>query len=272
MRLLKRILLILLIVLLAVVVFAAVALAMDARATRGRVDAITNTAIPNPNGPEVRAHVARPEGEGPFPTVIMIHEFWGLNEEIVEKADALSEFGYVVVAPDTYRGQSTAQVPRAIWLTLTTQQGRVDADLDAVFDWLESQPEVDPERIVVQGFCYGGGKALRYSLHNPDVAATAVFYGSLIDDPETLAALPGPVLGTFGELDTNPSPAEVAAFERALEEAQIPNRVQIFPGVGHAFVGSMEEIEAGGMAQAAWNEFIYWLNLVVGGRMELETE
>lgn len=268
MRILKRILLVLLILALAVVLFAAVALAMDARATRGDLDPLINTTIDNPNGPEVRAYVARPEGDGPFPAVIMIHEFWGVREEMLGKADALADLGYVAVVPDTYRGSVTDWVPRAIWLALSTRQGRVNTDLDAVFAWVEAQPDTDPERIVVQGFCYGGGKALRYSLHNPDVAATAVFYGDLIDDPQTLAALPGPVLGIFGDLDSNPAPAEVARFEAALEEAQIPNQIQSFPGVGHAFVGSIEEINAGGMPQAAWNEFVYWLNLVVGGRME----
>ena len=169
--------------------------AVDALVGGGRVAALTNTAIPNAAGQSVAAYVARPPGEGPFPAVIMLHEFWGLKEEIAGKADALAEQGYVVVAPDMYRGQTTDWLLRAIYLDLTVPEAQALGDLDPVFDWLQEQPNVDPDRIVVMGFCYGGGKALQYSLRNPELAATGVFYGSLERDPAVLGQLPGPVLG-----------------------------------------------------------------------------
>lgn len=79
-----------------------------------RLDAIINTRIKNPNDPEVRAYVARPKQAGQYPAVIMIHEFWGLNADIIGKAEALAQEGYVVVAPDVFRGSTSGQVPRAI--------------------------------------------------------------------------------------------------------------------------------------------------------------
>ena len=172
----------------------------------GRMDNVTNTAIPGSDGnPEVRAYVAKPAGTGPFPTVIMIHEFFGLNESITSRADLLAEEGYLVIAPDTFRGSTTSLIPRAIYQVISTKPENINQDLDSVFAWLEAQPEVDSQRIAILGFCYGGRASLGYSLHNDDVAATIVFYGSPETNPEILAALPGPVLGIFG-VRTSPYP------------------------------------------------------------------
>ena len=70
--------------------------------------------------------------------VIMIHEFFGLNESIIGKAKALSEEGYLVVAPDTFRGSTAAWIPRAIFQVITNKPERANRDLDAVFAWIES--------------------------------------------------------------------------------------------------------------------------------------
>jgi carboxymethylenebutenolidase len=188
----------------------------------------------------------------------MIHEFWGLREDIAGKADALAEEGYVVVAPDTFRGVSVSWVPAAIWNVVSTPPDRVDADLRAVVDALAVDPAVDPDRIVVMGFCYGGGAALRYSLSDPRLAGTGVFYGTLVTDADRLAALPGSVLGIFGADDVSIPVAEAEAFEEALATAGVPHDVRIYEGVGHAFVGGMDEIRAGGAAGAAWETFLAW--------------
>ncbi|MEX1020338.1 MAG: dienelactone hydrolase family protein [Litorilinea sp.] len=262
---------------------------IDALVGRSRIDALTNTTIPGmilpsasdtgssasgttaaeateqptaEQAPPVAAHVARPMHETSTlrPAVIMIHEFWGLQSSIVGKADALAEEGYIVVAPDTYRGAVTGWLPRAIYLSATTPTERVNADLDSVFAWLAAQPGVDATRIMVMGFCYGGGKALRYSLHNDHLAATGVFYGSLIADPAQLAALPGPVLGIFGAEDQSPTPAQVAEFEMGLEAAQIPHQITVYPEVGHAFLTTIEAIRQGGTQGAAWQEFLDFLD------------
>lgn len=264
MKLLKRILLGLLVFLVAVVVLLAGSVVVDALVGGGRVASLTTTAISQAGGEAVAAYVARPEGPGPFPAVIMLHEFWGLKPEIIGKADALAAEGYVVVAPDMYRGQTTGWLHRAIHLALTIPETQVLGDLDLVFAWLQQQPEVDLERIVVMGFCYGGGKALQYSLINPGLAATAVFYGALESDPAILRRLPGPVLGIFGAEDQAPSPDEVAHFQAGLGAAGIDHEITIYEGVGHAFVTSIEAIRLGGTQAEAWAQFLTWLEKVAG--------
>lgn len=226
-----------------------------------RLAAVTNTTIPaSGGGLDVRAFVAVPPGEGPYPAVIMIHEFYGLNQSIVGKAQGLAEEGYVVVAPDTFRGSTTAWIPRAIFQVVTTPPERVNRDLDSVFAWLAAQPNVRADRIGVMGFCYGGRTSLLYSLHNPNLAATVIFYGSLVTDPEPLRQLPGPVLGIFGGADQSIPLSEVSAFEAALQEAGVPHEISVYEGQPHAFVTDMDSIRAGGVQGRAWAQALDFLN------------
>ncbi len=263
MRLLKRISLITVITGVLFLIFITGSILVDGWIGGERINQLVNTWIDNPAGKAIGAYVAQPPAaareEERFPAVIMLHEFWGMRPELQGKAEALAAEGYVVVAADTYRGQVTNWIPKAIYLASTTPTARVNQDLDTVFSWLATQPNVDPARIMVMGFCYGGGKALQYSLHNPALAATGIFYGSLITDPAALRALPGPVLGIFGGADQSIPVEEVQTFQQTLESLDIPNQISIYPGEGHAFVQSIEAIQQGGAQGAAWQEFLTFL-------------
>jgi carboxymethylenebutenolidase len=260
MKLIKKILLGLLIGALVLTALIAISIPADGMLGRQRIDSVTNVTVPGINGePDVKAYVAKPDGTGPFPTVIMIHEFFGLNESIVGKAEGLAQEGYYVIAPDTFRGSTTSWIPRAIYQVITNKSEQVNVDLDSVYAWLESQPEVDAERIGIVGFCYGGRTSLLYSLHNNSIAATAVFYGSPETDPNVLKSLPGPVLGIFGGADMTIPEAEVKAFMRGLNDAGIPNDITIYDGQPHAFVTDIQSIRAGGVQAEAWNQMLQFL-------------
>ena len=227
---------------------------------KDRILAVTNTTISTPGDqPDVLAYVARPEGSGPFPAVIMIHEFYGLNESIVGKADGLAQEGYLVIAPDTFRGSTTAWIPRAIYQVISTDNEQVNFDLDSIYTWLENQPDVDPQRIAIAGFCYGGRAALSYSLHNNQISATVIFYGSPETDSQILQTLNGPVLGIFGGADNSIALEDVQAFESALNEAGVPNEISIYPDQPHAFVTTMEAVRQGGVQGQAWQQMLDFL-------------
>lgn len=256
----KRVLLGLLAVLAILILFLPLSIFVDSLLDGNRLDALTNTTVPGANGgPDVRAYVAKPDGEGPFPTVIMIHEFYGLRESVVGKADFLAKEGYLVIAPDTFRGSSTSWIPRAIYQVINTKPEDVNADLDSVYAWLEAQPDVDSDRITILGFCYGGRTSLVYSLHNNKLAATVIFYGSPETDPEVLKALPGPVLGIFGGADQSISVEEVNQFDEALTTADIQHEITVYDGQPHAFVENVEGIQAGGAQGEAWAEMLAFL-------------
>jgi carboxymethylenebutenolidase len=251
----------------ALILVVALSIPFDAAIGGGRVQALTNTVIANTNanGPEVRAFVARPGTPGPHPAVIMIHEFWGLRDDIVGKAQALADEGYLVVAPDTFRGGSTGWLPRAIYQTVSTPVEQVQADLDAVYAWLASQPDVDATRIAIIGFCYGGRTSLLYSIHNPQMAATGIFYGMADVGVEQLQTLRGPVLGIWGGADTSIPLEEVRTLEANLNTAGVPNQFSVYEGQPHAFVTSIEAIRQGGPQGEAWAELVAFLRANLQG-------
>jgi len=247
------------VILLAVLLIGSIA--VDFILGAGRVEKITNTSISGLNGtPAVRAYVAKPDGAGPFPVVIMIHEFFGLNESIIGKADGLAAEGYLVIAPDTFRGSTTAWIPRAIYQVISAKPEQVNADLDSIYAWLESQPAVDSSRIAVVGFCYGGRTALVYSLHNNKLAASVVFYGSPETDPTVLKNLPGPILGIFGGADQSIPVEDVKTFETALTQAGVEHEISIYPDQPHAFIEDMASIRAGGAQGQAWAQMLKFLD------------
>ena len=187
MKTVKRILLGLLALVLGLVILLSGSVAIDFAVGGERINAVTNTTIPGQNGgPDLRAYVATPPGDGPFPVVIMIHEFYGLNQSIVGKAEGMVQEGYLVVTPDTFRGSTTAWIPRAIYQVVTNKPEQVNQDLDSVYAWIEAQPNAAADRVGIVGFCYGGRASLSYSLHNDQLAATVIFYGSPITDPQVL--------------------------------------------------------------------------------------
>lgn len=223
---------------------------------------LSNITYPAADGTPLYAYVARPSTLGPHPAVIMVHEFYGLTDSIVKQADALAQEGYVVLAPDTYRNQTTSLIPRAIYLRVTVSEERVMQDLQTAFDYLASQTDVDAGRIAVLGFCYGGEMALQHALRNANLAATVVLYGSPVVDADGLGALldtKTPILGIFAENDQQITPSDAAAFDTALTAAEIPHTVTVYPGVGHAFV-QPETIAADGAARQAWEQILEFLN------------
>ena len=273
MKLLKRVLLGILTLIIACIVFLIGSIVVDSAMGANRLEDIANVTVPGVDGgPDVRAYVAKPEGEGPFPTVIMIHEFWGLNDSIVSKADLLAEEGYLVIAPDTFRGSTTGWVPGAIYQVISARPENINTDLDSVYAWLESQPDVDPNRIAIAGFCYGGRTSLAYSLHNNRLAATVMFYGSPETDPAILKTLPGPVLGIFGGADQTIPVSQVNAFEAALTEAGIPHEIKIYDGQPHAFVQDAEGIKAGGAQGEAWDQMLAFLDANLKSKSTRESE
>lgn len=230
------------------------------------LDSIANTRIPIPEeDAELLMFVTKPSKspqnpEKKLPVLILIHEFFGLTTSIQEKAVGLADdLGCIVVAPDTFRGTSTDFIPKAIWLALTTPQDRVNKDLDMVCDYLSSATalsgQVETSKIAVMGFCYGGGKAIKYTTESRPNAATVVFYGNPVTDVEALAGLEAPVCGIYGRNDVQFPMPLLDKFQAALVEAQVENDVRIYDDVGHAFWSDMDQIRRGDEPQlSAYNQ------------------
>ncbi len=221
----------------------------------------TNTTYSGSDGQDLIGYLAQPAGNGPHPAVLLIHEWWGLNEGMTILADALAAEGYVVLAPDAYRGRVTAQFPRALWLRLTTPEGQVFADVDAALAYLMSLDNVDTTRLASMGFCFGGGHSLQLGMRQSEnLALTIIYYGAVVTDEELLRPLTDgqPVLGVFGEEDQSIAVADVLEFETALNTLAIPNEITIYEGVGHAFL-TEENYNQPGAAMDAWQQTLRFL-------------
>ena len=197
-----------------------------------------------------------PPGEGPFPAIVVLHEWWGLNQNTLELSELLVKDGYAVLAIDTFRGRVAHYFPGALLLNLTTNQLNVQKDIDSGMTWLRQNPMVITDKIAVLGFCFGGREAMRLGVRDADIASLVTLYdGSMITDKAELGYLgaKGPVLAIYGEDDTRIPVSLVKRFESAMNVSGIDNTTEIYPDAVHAFL-SPTTINEEGAAQAAWQQ------------------
>ena len=140
----------------------------------------------------VRGIVYTPDGKGPFPALIVIHEWWGLNDWVKEQASKLADQGYVTLAVDLYRGKVAASPEEAHEIMRGVPEDRAKRDLTAAFDFLQSQSNVKKTKIGAIGWCMGGGYALDVALQEPTLAADVINYGHLATDPAALKNVNAP--------------------------------------------------------------------------------
>lgn len=176
-----------------------------------------------------------PEGKGPFPAVLVIHEWWGLDGWIKDQARALAREGYVALAPDLYRGKVTDKQEEAHQLMMGTPRDRALRDLKAAFATLAGRPDVRKDRIGVIGWCMGGMYSLALATEEPRLAAVVAYYGAPPADAAAVAKIKAPVLGNYGAEDKGPAPEQVRAFEAAMKKDGKTIDVKLYPGAGHAF-------------------------------------
>jgi carboxymethylenebutenolidase len=183
----------------------------------------------------VRAMLYRPTGKGLFPAIVVIHEFWGLNEWVEQQASKLADQGYVTLAVDLYRGKATTNPDEAHELMRGLPQDRADRDLRNAVQFLKTQGYVNSRKIGAIGWCMGGGYALDLALQEPTLAADVINYGHLATDTDSLKKINAPILGIFGAQDRGIPVADVKKFEQELKRLGKKVEVVIYPDAGHAF-------------------------------------
>jgi carboxymethylenebutenolidase len=198
------------------------------------VGATTDITFPAAAARPMRAALALPGGDGRRPGVIVIHEIFGLNDDIRRITGRVADLGYVALAPDLL----DAGAPRPLcvlrlFLTLRRRDGRAFADLEAARAYLATRAEVDPTRTAVVGFCLGGGFALLYAVRAP-LGAAGVFYGEV---PKTADELRGvcPVVAGYGGRDRIFGP-QGRRLERLLSALDVPHDVRVYADAGHSFM------------------------------------
>jgi carboxymethylenebutenolidase len=195
---------------------------------------VNEVTFPSASGKPMRAALARPNGDAARPAVIVIHEVFGLNDDIREKAARIASMGYVALAPDLFDRPS----PKPICIARTMRQlgrgqGEAFDDLEAAREWLAGQSFVEEDRVGVIGFCMGGGFALLFAARAP-LNAAAVFYGAVPKDTAVLREV-CPVVASYGARDRMLRSAP-GKLRRALQGFGVEHDVKTYDGAGHSFM------------------------------------
>jgi carboxymethylenebutenolidase len=208
-----------------------------------------------------RGYLVRPGQEGQFPAAVMIHEWWGLNENIQKMARDLAEEGYVVLAVDLYNG-TVASTPQEAGQHATQVGENVPEAVEhmkSAASFLRESDFVLENAIASIGWCFGGGMSLQLSL-NESLAATVIYYGALETDAERLSTIQWPVLGIFADQDRVIPLDSVHQFEAALDQLGVENEIYVYEGVGHAFANPSNPGHDAEKTDDAWEKTIAFLD------------
>jgi carboxymethylenebutenolidase len=208
----------------------------------------------------VQSFVVYPEVKDKATAVIVIHEIFGLTDWVRSVADQLAEAGYIAIAPDLLSGmgpggggsETLTERSAAVKAVSSLPPDQVTADLNGVADYVAKLPSCNG-KVVVCGFCWGGGQAFRLATNNKEVKAAFVFYGPSRDQEAAVARIDCPVYGFYGGNDARIS-ARVPATEKLMKQAGKTYEPVIYEGAGHGFMREGEAPKASAANKKARDE------------------
>jgi carboxymethylenebutenolidase len=193
---------------------------------------VSDVRLPGSSTPSLRAHLAVPAGDGPWPGVVVLHEVFGLTADLRRQADRLAAAGYLAVAPDLYSAGGAVRCLLATFRALNRGAGPALEDIDATWTWLTDREDCTG-RVGVLGFCLGGGFALLGATRGFDAAAPN--YGPLPKDPEQALRGACPVVASYGRRDPGLRGA-AARLESTLTALGVEHDVREYEDAGHSFL------------------------------------
>lgn len=207
----------------------------------------------------------------PLPAIIVIHEWWGLNDNVRSMADRLAGEGYIVLAVDLFGGEiaETRDQASALMTAVVENPDAASENIRQAFNFLTST--AGAPRVASLGWCFGGGWSLNAARLFPDeLDAAVIYYGHVTDDEEALRPIGTPILGHFGMDDRGIPVADVRRFEQALERLRKDYSIHYYDGAGHAFANPTGQRYNAEAAEVAWQRTLEFLNqrLVAGSDEE----
>ena len=188
----------------------------------------------------------------------MVHEWWGLNDNIKYMARLLADSGYRVVAVDLYgEVATTPERARELATKVRANPELAVSQMKLATEYLKK--EKGATKLGTIGWCFGGQQSLNVSLETP-IDATVVYYGNLTEDTTKIANLKGPLLGIFGDKDTSIPLDKIQLFQKNLADLKKDNTFYIYPGLGHAFANPSGANYAATQTTDAWKKTLEFLN------------
>jgi len=213
-------------------------------------NATTPISIKTPSGGTAMGHIAMPDVT-PAPTVLLIHEWWGLNDQIKSVAAEFAKQGYIALAVDMYGGQYATDRDGAKALMSSMDAKAGTEQLVTLIDYLKTHDK-STGKVGTIGWCFGGGWSLNASIATA-VDATVIYYGRCTKTPQELASLNSPVLGHFGTLDQHINGEMVGGFEKAMAEAGKTQLTVNWYEANHAFANPTGSRYDEADAKLAWD-------------------
>jgi carboxymethylenebutenolidase len=223
---------------------------------------------------QIPAYRAVPSSGGPFPTVLVVQEIFGVHEHIKDICRRFAKLGYMAVAPELYARQgdvSKLENIKEIFARVVSKvpDAQVLSDLDATVAWAKSTGKADTARLGITGFCWGGRIVWLYSAHNPDLKAGVAWYGRLVGEATELqpkypidlvTELKAPVLGLYGAADTGIPVESVERMQAALKAAGKPSEIILYPDTPHAFYADYRPSYRKEAAESGWKRLREWFH------------
>ncbi len=213
------------------------------------------------NGNEqVKGYLAMPQDAENLPAVILIHEWWGLNDNMRDMAKEFAAQGYVALAVDLYDGQATKDSAVAQQLAGGVRNNMDTAfkNLSAAVEYLKKTPGVDETRLASVGWCFGGGWAYQMAKNDMGVKATVMYYGQFSPEDD-LSHMKASIIGHFGEKDTGIKVDNVREFQATLKTLSGNHEVYIYPNAGHGFANPDNPNYNQEAADTAWQRTMEFL-------------
>jgi carboxymethylenebutenolidase len=214
---------------------------------------------------DIPAYRAMPDSGGPFPTVLVVHELFGVHEHIKDICRRFARLGYYAVAPELFARQGDAAAEPDIGKLFATIVNKKDdaeviRDLDATLAFAKSTGSADVGRAAVVGFCWGGRQVWLYAAHNPGLKAAVAWYGPIAFASSVVVAdLKAPLLGLYGGKDSNIPLSQIQDMNAMLAAAGGESKIIVYPDAGHGFFADYRPSYNRADAQASWSEATRWL-------------
>jgi carboxymethylenebutenolidase len=226
--------------------------------------------IPVSDG-EIPGYRAMPAEGGPFPTVLVVQEVFGVHEHIKDICRRLAKAGYFAVAPALYARQGDvtqmSNMDDVMKVVSKVPEAEVASDLDATVAWAASSGKADTARLGITGFCWGGRQVWLYAEHNPKVKAAVAWYGPLkrptsdmtpVNPMDQVGQLQVPVLGLYGGADQGIPMDQINAMQAALKSADKPSEIVVYPDTPHGFNADYRPSYRPEQAKDGWKRMLAW--------------
>jgi carboxymethylenebutenolidase len=222
-----------------------------------------SVAFPGASTSQLAGYLARPEGDGPFPAVVVIHEVFGLNENIKDIARRFAAQGYAALAVDLFASRNRVVCMFRFFggLLFSSLDNGGIRDLKAALTFLAAQPGVDGARIGAVGYCMGGSFAIAWACADDRLKAIAPYYGI---NPRPLAAVARacPVVGSYPAEDFTAKAAQ--KLDVSLDEYRIPHDIKIYPGAKHSFFNDQRPSYDPVASEDSWNRVLAFFKEHIG--------